>query len=438
MSEADNKTVALVSLGCPKNLVDSEWMMGELAQAGYVVGADMSQADIILINTCGFIESARDEALGVIEQALECKALREGVKVFVAGCMVQRDAEKLFEYAPGLDGIFGVNNRGDILKVLTGQSRCLVEPFKNDIYSDSGRFRLTAPHVAYLRIAEGCSHRCTFCTIPDIRGPFRSKTMDMVLSEARELADDGVQELNIIAQDTTCYGEDLENTDLPKLLRELDKIDSIQWIRLLYTYPRKFTDELIEAMVECKKVVPYVDIPLQHISDSVLKRMGRGVTGEEVETLVAKLQKAGISVRTTFIVGFPGETNGDFEELMKFVENFRFAAMGVFEYSAEEGTPAAKLPARVSDEVSAERFDRLMSLQQQIVFEHNCEMIGSEFEVLVDGICAEGYCVGRSEFQAPDIDGVCILSEICDPGEFVKVKVADIDQYDLIVEPLNS
>lgn len=434
---SDEQAVALVSLGCPKNLVDSEKMLAHLAEAGYVVGASLEEADIVVINTCGFLSSARDESLEVIQEALQLKEQGKLSKVIVAGCLVQRDAEKLYELAPGIDGVLGVNDRDEIVQVVAGKTRTLVHPFSGAIHSDAGRFRLTAPHTAFLRISEGCSHRCTFCTIPDIRGPFRSKPMDAVLQEAKELIADGALELNVIAQDTTSYGTDLPgDITLAGLLRELDNLEGVRWIRLMYTYPRRFTDELIQAMTDCQHVVPYVDMPLQHISDTVLRRMGRRVSRQEVEVLLGKLRAAGIAVRTTFIVGFPGETDAEFQELLDFTRDFRFDAMGVFEYSPEPETPAAKLPNPVPQEVKAERYNTLMAAQQEIAFSANEAMTGREVEILVDGIDTEGYCIGRHAGQAPEIDSICYVTDPQDEGTFLRARVVGSDEYDLIVEPL--
>ena len=303
--------------------------------------------------------------------------------------------------------------------------------------SDSGRFRLTPGHTAYLRISEGCSQRCTFCTIPDIRGPFRSKPRADVLAEARELAADGAVELNVIGQDTTAYGSDLPGESLPQLLRELNEVEGLRWIRLLYTYPRRFTDELIDAIAECERVVPYVDIPLQHISTSVLKRMGRQVTRADIEDLLGRLRDrvAQIVLRTTLIAGFPGETEREFQELLAFVNAFRFDALGVFTFSPEEGTAAAGMSDPIDDETRAARAEALMLAQQEIAFESNRRRVGSSLEILVDGAGPEGYCMGRYYGQAPDIDGVCILTEPREAGSFVQGRVTDWQDYDLIVEP---
>ena len=439
MSQDAPLTVALVSLGCPKNLVDSEKMLAHLAEAGMVVGAPMDEADVIVVNTCGFLSSARAESLEVINEALSHKQTGRAGRVVLAGCLANRDAESLYDAAPGIDAIIGVNDRDSIVSAVVGSRRCtrLSPPPPSSPASDAGRFRLTPRHTAYLRVAEGCSQGCTFCTIPSIRGPFRSKDLDTVLGEARELIADGAVELNVIAQDTTSYGRDLGGGNLADLLRELDSLDGARWIRLMYTYPRGFSDELITALAECDHVVPYVDMPLQHMSDGVLKRMGRGVTGRQQRELLGRLRDrvAGIAVRTAFIVGFPGETDDDFAELLAFVKEFRFEAMGVFSFSSEPGTPAGKMDGQVGDDVTARRVDELMRVQQEIAFQANSHAVGTRLEILVDGIDERGYCFGRCQTQAPEIDGVCILTDPRPAGRFVTARVVDWQEYDLVVEP---
>jgi len=428
--------VSLVSLGCPKNLVDSEKMLAHLAERGCVVGAPMEEAHVIVVNTCGFLKAAKDESLEAIAEAVACKDGGPTRRVVVAGCLVQRDAEKLFETVPGIDAIVGVNDRDRLIEAVAGRRKAIVGPCEGEIHDDAGRFRLTPRHTAYLRISEGCGHRCTYCTIPDIRGPFRSKAPESVLAEARELIADGAVELSIIGQDTTNYGADLgEDRSLPLLLRELNKLESLRWIRLLYSYPRGFSDDLIAAMIECDRVVPYVDLPLQHVSDEVLRRMGRRVKRRNIEALLGKLRDAGMTVRTTFIVGFPGETEAQFDELLRFVEGFRFDALGVFKYSPEAGTPAAKMPGQIPDDVKAARAKEVMLAQREIAFDANRRLVGTSLTVLVDGREATGRCVGRHCGQAPDVDSICCLTRARDAGRFVTAAVVDWDEYDLVVDP---
>ena len=468
-------TVALVSLGCPKNLVDSERMLAGLAQAGMVVAAPMDQADVIVINTCGFIAPARQESLDVIAEALEHKRAGRAKRVVVAGCLVNREWNRLFQLAPGIDAIVGVNDRDELVAAITGTGKIsLTSPYRarltsgrggtqggakgagpqgggarsdaqgnahkgGGVLSDAGRFRLTPPHTAYLRISEGCSQRCTFCTIPSIRGPYRSEAPQQVIAEAAELAADGAVELNVIGQDITGYGIDLAGRwTLPRLLRGLERVEGVRWIRLLYAYPQRFSDAMIDQMAASDRIVPYVDLPLQHIADAVLRRMGRGVGRASIERLLDRLRRTvkGVTIRTTFIVGFPGETDEHFEQLLGFVERFRFDALGVFEFCPEEGTPAARMDRQVGDEVKTQRRDAIMRAQQKIVLEAGKAMVGRRLQVLVDGTDQKGKCVGRHAGQTPDIDGVCLLSRRVEAGRFVEAEVTRPSGYDLRVKPV--
>ena len=451
-------------LGCPKNLIDSERMLAMLAEGGCVVGAPMEEADVIVINTCAFISAARREARHFIDQALACKRSGSAARVVVAGCLASKEGRELFEGRPEIDAVVAVAGRDEVLSAVTGKGRaahlaaragrtarrtsatCLpvrrgsLQPSRLKVADDRGRFRLTPRHTAYLRIAEGCSRGCTYCTIPSIRGPLVSKPARRVLAEARELADDGAVELNVIAQDTTAYGQDLPGSAgacLAGLLRKLDRVDGVEWIRLLYTYPRQFSDELIEAVATCRHIVPYVDMPLQHISDPVLKRMGRGVKRKQIEQLLAKLRAAvgDLTLRTTFIVGFPGETEKEFAELVEFVERFRFEALGVFEYSPEPGTPAAEMPGQVPPEVKAARAEAIMLAQQRIVMDANSNALGRRLRVLVDGQDDQGRTVGRHCGQAPEIDSECLLTRPAPAGSFVQGVVENFEGYDLVVRP---
>ncbi len=430
--------VAIVSLGCPKNLIDSEKICAHLAEGGCVVAAPMDEADVIVVNTCGFLSAARDESLEVIAEALACKETGRAKRVVVAGCLVNRDAEELFDLAEGIDAVVGVNDRDAILSAVTGKRRTTLISPPGRAVSDAGRFRLTPRHTAYLRIAEGCDQKCTFCTIPAIRGPFRSKLPADVLAEAAELIADGAVELNVIAQDTTSYGMDLARpTDLASLLGELDDLPGAAWIRLMYAYPIRFTDKLIDTIAAAEHVLPYVDIPLQHIAGGVLRRMGRGVARREVEDLLGKLRQrvADVTIRTTFIVGFPGETDAEFAELLEFVREFGFEAMGVFEFSPEEGTPAAGLAGAVADDVKADRAEQLMLAQQAVAFDANERAVGRVIDVLVDGVDNDGRSVGRHGGQAPEVDSVCLLTGPAPAGEIISAEVVGWDEYDLLVRP---
>src|SRR5437588_691573 len=346
MSHPANRTYAFVSLGCPKNTVDSERMLGKLAQDGYVLTPDADGADVVIVNTCGFIEPARQESLGVIREMLALKEQGKVGAVVVAGCLAERKGEQLLEEVPGVDHIVGVFGREEIAGVLERtlsqrhEQRSLFRPAPVRALEDTARLRITPRHYAYLKISEGCDRLCTFCAIPKMRGKHVTKPIEEVIREAKELAADGVRELIIVAQDTTYYGLDLYGrVRLAELLRELNCVDGIEWIRILYAYPIHFTDELIETLATTTKIVPYLDMPLQHVNDRMLKRMQRRVNRAETEDLLARLRKAlpNLALRTTFIVGFPGETNAEFEELCDFARSTRFERAGVFPYSLEPG-----------------------------------------------------------------------------------------------------
>lgn len=443
--------ISVVSLGCPKNLVDSETMLGLIHEENYEITNDPSEAEIIIVNTCGFIESAKEESINTILQMAEYKKSGSCKYIIVTGCLSQRYAEELFNELPEADAIAGVevyDEIGSIIKrVMNGERFIMLERSKPDvIYTSKETFLpriLTTPsYTAYLKIAEGCDNCCSYCAIPKIRGPYRSKPMEQVLKEAKALADNGVKELIVVAQDTTRYGEDLPGGKLllADLLKELNKIESLKWIRVMYCYPNNFTDELIETFASLDKVCKYVDLPLQHASNRLLASMNRYDTREEVETLLAKLRKRipGIVIRTTFIVGFPGETDADFEELKEFVEQQRFENAGVFAYSQEEGTVAGAMPNQIPDEIKQERYHELMALQAQISEEIHKDTEGQTIEVLVEGIEEDGSGLhyGRSYREAPDIDGLVFIENQGDikPGCFVKVNILQGFTYESVGE----
>lgn len=443
--------IGVVSLGCPKNLVDSETMLGLIHEENYEITNDPSEAEIIIVNTCGFIESAKEESINTILQMAEYKKSGSCKYIIVTGCLSHRYAEELFNELPEADAIAGVevyDEIGSIIKrVMNGERFIMLERSKPDvIYTSKETFLpriLTTPsYTAYLKIAEGCDNCCSYCAIPKIRGPYRSKPMEQVLKEAKALADNGVKELIVVAQDTTRYGEDLPGGKLllADLLKELNKIESLKWIRVMYCYPNNFTDELIETFASLDKVCKYVDLPLQHASNRLLASMNRYDTREEVETLLAKLRKRipGIVIRTTFIVGFPGETDADFEELKKFVEQQRFENAGVFAYSQEEGTVAGAMPNQIPDEIKQERYHELMALQAQISEEIHKDTEGQTLEVLVEGIEEDGLGLhyGRSYREAPDIDGLVFIENPGDikPGCFVKVNILQGFTYESVGE----
>lgn len=443
--------IGVVSLGCPKNLVDSETMLGLIHEEKYEITNDPSEAEIIIVNTCGFIESAKEESINTILQMAEYKKSGSCKYIIVTGCLSQRYAEELFSELPEADAIAGVevyDEIGSIIKrVMNGERFIMLERSKPDvIYTSKETFLpriLTTPsYTAYLKIAEGCDNCCSYCAIPKIRGPYRSKPMEQVLKEAKALANNGVKELIVVAQDTTRYGEDLPEGKLllADLLKELNKIESLKWIRVMYCYPNNFTDELIETFASLDKVCKYVDLPLQHASNRLLASMNRYDTREEVETLLAKLRKRipGIVIRTTFIVGFPGETDADFEELKEFVEQQRFENAGVFAYSQEEGTVAGAMPNQIPDEIKQERYHELMALQAQISEEIHKDTEGQTLEVLVEGIEEDGSGLhyGRSYREAPDIDGLVFIENPGDikPGCFVKVNILQGFTYESVGE----
>jgi ribosomal protein S12 methylthiotransferase len=452
------KTFAFVSLGCPKNLVDSERMLGKLAQDGYVLTPDAAGADVVVVNTCGFIEPARQESLGVIREMLQLKKEGRVGAVVVAGCLAERKQEDLLKEVPEVDHIVGVFGREDIAPVVakvlangkrkraaqTAEQRSLFRPAPVRAQEDTARLRITPRHFAYLKISEGCDRLCTFCAIPGMRGKHVTKPIEEVVREARELAADGVRELIIVAQDTTYYGMDLYGkVRLAELLRELEQVEGLDWIRILYAYPIHFTDELLDTLTASKKIVHYLDMPLQHINDRMLKRMQRRVNRGETEALLQRLRQAipDLVLRTTFIVGFPGETDAEFAELSDFVEQTRFERVGVFPYSFEPGTPATRLDGHLPEEVKMERRNRLMEVQQAAAFDWGRRQVGRELEVIVDGPDPEvpNHWLGRGYADAPDIDGVVrVKGKGLQAGDLVRVKVTAADGYDLAARALKG
>lgn len=444
-------TIGFVALGCPKNVVDSERMLAQIAQAGLLIAAEPECADIVVINTCGFIAPAKDESLAAIRQAVEAKKKGDVRKVIVAGCLPQRVGVELLNEVDGIDAIVGLEQRDEIVQIIRdtlGEAKrsAYLAPATCAVADDRTRLRIGPAHWAYLRISEGCNHRCSFCTIPAIRGPYRSKPAQQILDEAQELVRSGAVELNLIGQDTTVYGRDLDVHDgLVSLLTQMERIADLAWIRILYAYPTGITEALIESIARSEKVVHYLDIPIQHASDAILKAMRRPDTHRGLSRLVERLRAAvpDIVLRTTLIVGFPGETQQEFDELVEFVKRARFDALGVFTYYAEPGTPAAQLPDQVPDEVKQARLEHLMLAQQEIAFAGNERRIGSRLTCLIDSVEGRGAARGRFYGQAPDIDGVCIVKNSSParrglprltPGQFVQVKVTGSQDYDLLVE----
>ena len=429
--------VGFVHLGCSKNLVDTEMAIGLFKENGYKIVNNEEEADVLVINTCGFIGPAKEEAINTILEMAEYKKKRCKYLI-VMGCLVERYKEELSKAIPEVDLWIKYSSYSTIWEQIETILKSEKENKNNLDFLD--RVITTGNNFAYLRIAEGCSNFCTYCAIPKIRGPFVSRKMEDVIEEAKKLANEGYEELIIIAQDTTKYGIDIYGkSKLAELLKELCKIEKLKWIRFLYAYPETITDELIEVIKNEDKICKYFDIPIQHISNSVLKRMNRKSNGETIRTLIKRLRKEipGVVIRTTVMVGFPGETKEDFEELYDFVKEARFERLGAFSFSKEEGTPAEKLKAQIHPMTKKSRYNKIMSLQQKIASETQQEMVGKELEVLIETKTFDGkYYVGRSYREVPDIDGL-IYIEMVDKaleGKFVKCKITKASGYDLIGE----
>ncbi|MFB0552975.1 MAG: 30S ribosomal protein S12 methylthiotransferase RimO [Phycisphaerae bacterium] len=438
-------TVGFIALGCPKNLVDSERMLAEIAQAGFVITAEPDNADVVVINTCGFIAPAKAESLEAIKHAVDRKCSGDIKKVIVAGCLPEREGQQLFGQVDGIDAVIGLGQRDNIARIIKktlscGQPATYLDRQKDIIHDDRARLLITPGHWAYLRISEGCNHRCSFCTIPAIRGRFRSKPRELVLAEAAELVSAGAVELNIIAQDSTYYGRDLKiKNGLAGLIGELEKIAGLSWIRLMYLYPAGIDDKLIETIAESKKVVHYLDIPIQHVNNKILKAMHRPDTKDQLQRLIEKLRCAmpDIAMRTTVMVGFPGESERQFAELMDFIKWAQFDALGCFKFYAESGTAAVQMPGQVPEKVKQQRLEELMLTQQKIAFAKNKNRIGSKLTCLVDSVNSDKLSRGRFYAQAPDIDSVCIIKKCsAKPGEFINTKVLGTKDYDLLVEQI--
>jgi len=438
------RKLGFFSLGCAKNLVDSENMLAALARRGWAICEDIRDADLVLINSCGFIEEARDEAREVIKEAMSLKAGGTVRRIVVAGCLAQRFSAQFSGEFPEVDGWIGLRAPEEVAefcdRVLDGE-RAVVSGGGGALAAETGRLRLTARHIAYLRIADGCDNRCHYCTVPLIRGRYRSKPMEDVIAEARELVADGAIELNIIAQDTTNYGVDLYGKRcLPELLRRLLDIEGFDWLRLLYTHPAHWTDELVEILASDKRICRYVDLPVQHINDRVLEAMGRKVARQDIENLIQKLRSRipHLALRTAIIVGFPGETEAEFSELLTFVKRTRFERLGAFKYSREAGTPAAELPNQVPEDVKEERFNRLLETQRKIARQWNRTHLGKRLAVMVDrpGAEANGVWECRTEWDAPEVDGRVLVrsSGELESGKIVRAYVVGVRDYDLLGE----
>ena len=440
--------VGFVSLGCPKNLVDSEVMLGMLKRAGHDVTSSQQEADILIVNTCGFIQSAQQESIDTILEMAQEKITGRCQRLIVAGCLVERYRREIQEAIPEVDAVIGTNEIPRILELCRDLAEPLSLPapiYENRelfLYDHNDPRELTTPgHTAYIKIAEGCDHPCTFCVIPQMRGHFRSRPFDSVVEEAERLARLGVRELNLVGQDTTMYGWDFGNRKgLARLLSRLGEIPDLEWVRFLYAYPNNISVDLLDAIRECPKACSYIDVPLQHASRQVLKGMKRGGNRGSLTRLVGRIRERipNATVRTTMIVGFPGETSDDFEQLMEFAEEVRFDRLGAFVFSDEEHADSYRLESKVPDEIKRERRDRLMNLQSRISSEMNTRMIGQHVPVMVEGVSKESDLLwqGRTQGQAPDIDGVVYLtdgvSQDTKPGEIHTVRIDEAHAYDLV------
>jgi ribosomal protein S12 methylthiotransferase len=445
--------VGMISLGCAKNLVDAEIMLGSVLGRGMEITSRADDADVLVVNTCAFIDSAKEESIEEILEVHQQRGLnkRFGQKLIVSGCMSQRFARELREEIPEVDAFIGLDQVAQLGEIV---EKVLKKPRNGDVAFadtrpsyipdyDTPRFRLTPAHSAYVKIAEGCNHPCSFCVIPQMRGKHRSRTPSSVLAEIRALVSEGVREINLISQDTTYYGMDLwsakagprqpvdstRGPTLAALLREIQKIDGDFWVRLLYTHPAHWSDELIDTIAQCDKVARYIDIPLQHIHESMLRRMRRETSRQHVENLISTLREGipGVNLRTTFIVGFPGETEEEFGSLLDFIRRARFERLGIFKYSQEEGSRAAKMPEQIPAKIKNARYRMAMSIQREIAYETARQKIGSELKLLVDQPH-----VARTEADAPDVDARVILSKEAPVGEFIWQRIVGSRGYDLL------
>lgn len=429
--------VLLISLGCDKNLVDSEVMLGLLNKAGHQITNDEMEADVVVVNTCAFIKDAKEESINTIIEMGELKKTGKLKKLIVAGCLSQRYKDEIMTELPEIDVIIGATNFDKIVEAIGTDEEAIVDDIDYTPAPVRERIVTTTASMAYLKIAEGCNKMCTYCIIPHIRGRYRSVPMDSLLDSARRLADDGIKELVLVAQETTLYGIDLYGEKrLPELLTKLSDIDGIEWIRLLYCYPEEITDDLIETMAANPKICHYIDIPIQHSENAILKRMGRRTSREDIVELVGRLRSAmpDIAIRTTLISGFPGETQEQHNGLVDFVDQCEFDRLGVFTYSPEEGTPAASYPDQVDEAVAEKWRDEIMELQQEISYEKNQEFVGTVMKVLIEGYLSDDdVYVGRTYRDAPGVDGIVFVSAPYElmSGTYVDVKITEGNEYDL-------
>lgn len=438
---ANGYKVGMISLGCPKNQVDGEALLAKLAQAGYQIVNEIENSDVMIVNTCGFIEDAKREAIDTILEVAQYKEAGLISAIVVTGCLAERYQDEILKEMPEVDAVIGIGANSDIVKVCD-KALCDIKTsnFPNKCYLplDGERMLSTPSHWAYLKIAEGCDNRCAYCAIPGIRGNFRSRTIESVVDEAKSLVNRGVKEIILVAQDTTKYGQDLYGEySLDKLLKELVKIDGLEWIRLFYCYPQRITDSLIDVIANEDKVCKYIDIPLQHSDATVLKNMNRVGDGNDYRVLLNKMREAipGLALRTTFMVGFPGETDEQFENLCEFVKDMKFDKMGCFTFSPEEDTPAFDMKNQIDEDVKKRRQEVLMNVQFFITEASNKSRVGNVYKVIVDSF-ADGKYTGRSYMDSPEIDSGIIFTsnKELNIGDFVDVKITDFDGYDLIGE----
>lgn len=431
--------VGMVSLGCDKNRVDSELILGSINKF-YEITNNPKDAEIIIINTCGFIESAKQESIDTILEMAEYKNTHKCKMIIATGCLTQRYGDELLELIPEIDILMGVNDYMKLHKLIVDfiktEQRVSSTTYKDEGVNEGERVLTTNSHTAYLRIAEGCNNFCTYCIIPKIRGKFRSRTKESILAEANSLVNQGVKEIILIAQDLTNYGEDLYgNNQLHVLINELSEIEGLEWIRLLYCYPEEITDELIDVIANNPKVMKYLDLPIQHISNNILKMMARKTNKETIIGKIDLLRKKvpGIALRTSLIVGFPGETEEDFNELCSFLKDYKLDNVGVFTYSQEEGTAAAKLPNQIDEDVKIERKETLMNIQKGIVRDLNKLKIGNIYDTIIDGSTGE-YYIGRNYEMSPEIDGLVYITKkkTLKKGDIIKVKITNVMEYDLV------
>ncbi len=436
-----NKKIGFISLGCAKNLTDTETMLGILSGRGFEITADASLADAIVVNTCAFIDSAKEESINAI---LEMAAYKEGKceLLIVTGCLAQRYSDEITEQLPEVDIILGTTDYARIAEVIeayyeNGERISSISDENKPVSYDLPRVQSTPSYTAYLKIADGCDNFCTYCIIPKLRGKFRSRPAESILSEARTLAANGVKELILVAQDTACYGKDTGEGNLAELLASLGAIDGIEWIRLQYCYPENITDELIDEIASNPKVVKYLDMPIQHISDNILKKMGRRSRGALVRSLIDSIRQRipSVVIRTSLIVGFPGETEADFEELTDFLMQYRLDKVGIFTYSREEGTPAHDFGGQISEDIKADRLSLAMSIQKEVSRSVNSKKVGKTDTVIIEGYDADEFCyVGRCSGDTPDVDGMAYVysEDELATGDIVCVEIVDASDYDVM------